>query len=203
MAENVNPYSIGGEDKKMVDKFEQAVKEDLTMYLRGEKMIDERVPECPDVEEKWPEIVRAYLPDGAREFQEYPVVSLGWMMFMGMAMAFFWDTDWEKASKAPDLYQQIRDRDGYDNFDDTVLKKVLGLDDERAEKMSELVGRCATRVYSRLSHEHVESGTQAALGCYIAALHQLYLAGMEMELNQLGYHMTPFDPTAIAPESLN
>lgn len=30
---------------------------------------------------------------------------------------------------------------------------------------------------------------------YIAALHQLYLAGMAMELNALGYYMTPFDPS--------
>lgn len=203
MAEKMNLYGVNGDDKKIVDSFEEAVRKDLTSYLQSEKKLDERVPECPDVEDKWPEIVRAYLPDGAREFQDYPVVSLGWMMFMGMAMAFFWDTDWEKASKATDLYQQIRDKDGYDNFDDTVLHSVLGLDNEQAEKISNMVGRCATRIFSRLSHEHVEPGTQAALGCYVAALHQLYLAGMEVELNELGYHMTPFDPTAIPPESLN
>ncbi|MDE6039169.1 MAG: hypothetical protein K2F75_04160, partial [Paramuribaculum sp.] len=86
---------------------------------------------------------------------------------------------------------QIRDKAGYDNFDDTVLKSVLGLGEEEEKKMSELVGRCATRVLSRLNHEHVEPGTPAALGCYIAALHQLYLAGMSMELNALGYHLTP------------
>ena len=178
---------------EQVAKFEEAVRADLIKYLQNEKMLDEIVPDCPDVEEKWPEIAKAYLPDGAREFQQYPVVSLGWMMFMGMAMAFFWDTDWEKASKQSDLYQQIRDKEGYDNFDDTVLKSVLGLGEEEEKKMSELVGRCATRVLSRLDHEHVEPGTPAALGYYIAALHQLYLAGMSMELNALGYHMTPMD----------
>ena len=184
-------------ETELVAKFEEAVRADLVKYLQGEKMLDEVVPECPDVEEKWPEIVKAYLPDGAREFQDYPVVSLGWMMFMGMAMAYFWDTDWEKAAKQTDLYQQIRDKEGYDNLDDTVLKSVLGLGEEEEKKMSELVGRCATRVLSRLNHEHVEPGTPAALGCYIAALHQLYLAGMSMELNALGYHMTPMDHVSL------
>lgn len=37
----------------------------------------------------------------------------------------------------------------------------------------------------------MEPGTKTALSCYIAALHQLYLASMAMELNALGYHMTP------------
>ncbi|MDE6557000.1 MAG: hypothetical protein K2K55_08580, partial [Duncaniella sp.] len=58
---------------------------------------------------------------------------------------------------------------------------------------SDLVAECASRVYGILSHEHIEPGTQVALGCYIAALHQLYLAGMAMELNALGYHMTPLN----------
>lgn len=203
MATEKNNPGVNADDKTLVDNFEKNVKTDLDNYLRSEKMLDEIEPQCPDVEGKWPEIIRAYLPDGAREFQNYPVVSLGWMMFMGMAMAYFWDTDWEKASKSTDIYEQLRDKEGYDNFDDTVLKQVLGLDEENEKKMSELVGRCATRVLSRLNHEHVEAGTQAALGCYIAALHQLYLAGMKMELNTLGYHMTAVDPTRISPESLN
>ncbi|MDE5845968.1 MAG: hypothetical protein K2H71_01300, partial [Muribaculaceae bacterium] len=62
---------------------------------------------------------------------------------------------------------------------------------EAAEKMIELVAECASRVHSLLTHEQVENGTDAAFGCFVAALHQLYLAGMELELNALGYHMTP------------
>lgn len=197
MAEMKKSGAGDAQEKELVAKFEDAVRKDLIDYLQNEKVLDAVVPECPDVEEKWPEIVRAYLPDGAREFQDYPVVSLGWMMFMGMAMAYFWDTDWEKASKQNDLYQQIRDKEGYDNFDDTVLKSVLGLDEAEEKKMSELVGHCASRVLSRLNHEHVEPGTSAALGCYIAAIHQLYLAGMAMEINALGYHMTPMDPVSL------
>lgn len=36
---------------------------------------------------------------------------------------------------------------------------------------------------------------QAKFGSYLAALHQLYLAGMAFELNALGYHMTPYSPS--------
>ncbi len=179
------------DNKQFVEKFEEKVRTDLIGFLQKKEALDPHVPECPDVEEKWSEIVRSYIPDGAREFQQYPVVSLGWMMFIGMAMAFYWDTDWEKYAGRTDYYQQLRDKKGYDNLDETVVETLLGYAGEAAEKITGLVAECASRVYGILSHEHIEPGTPAALGCYIAALHQLYLAGMAMELNALGYHMTP------------
>lgn len=181
--------------KRIVAEFEEKVRKDLTEFLQRKGALDEHVPECPDVEARWGEIAREYLPDGAREFQQYPVVSLGWVMLIGMAMSYYWDTDWEKYSKQKNLYTELRDRNGYDNFDDTVVQDLLGYRDETAEKVTGLVAECASRVYSLLNHEHVEPGTETALGCYIAAIHQLYLAGMAMELNALGYHMTPFDPS--------
>lgn len=178
-------------NKEIVKQFEEKVREDLTAFLQKKEALDSHVPECPDVEEKWGEIARAYMPDGAREFKDYPVVSLGWMMLIGMAMAFYWDTDWAKYPKETDLYVKLRDMRGYDNMDEAVVQDLLGYAGEAAEKVTELVAECASRVYGKLSHEQVEPGTEAALGCYIAALHQLYLAGMAMELNALGYHMTP------------
>ena len=36
------------------------------------KWVDERMPGCPDVEDKWEEIAKAYIPDGIREFQDFP-----------------------------------------------------------------------------------------------------------------------------------
>ncbi len=180
---------------EVVKNFEKKVHDDLYGYLRHKEAIDEHIPECPDVEEKWQIICRAYLPDGAREFQQYPNVSLGWMMFIGMAMAYYWDTDWEKYADRTDYYEALRDVEGYDNMDDYVVKKVLGYDGEAAEKISELVAECAARVNSLLLHEHIEAGSEEAFACYVAALHELYKMGMAVELNALGYHMTPFNPS--------
>ncbi|MDE6301384.1 MAG: hypothetical protein K2M19_06675 [Muribaculaceae bacterium] len=179
------------DNKEIVKEFEEKIRKNLEEFLQRKEALDSHVPECPDVEEKWPVIARAYLPDGAREFKDYPVVSLGWMMLMGMAMAFYWDTDWAKYASRDNLYEELRDKDGYDNFDDTVVKSLLGYEGEAAEKVTELVSECAARVLDMLHREHVEPGTETAFGCYVAAIHQLYLAGMAMELNALGYHMTP------------
>lgn len=180
------------DNKKIVKEFEKKVHDDLMSFLQHKGAVDNHVPECPDVEEKWTQIGRSYMPDGTREFKDYPVVSLGWIMFVGMAIAFYWDTDWEKYSGRTDLYEELRDKKGYDNLDDEIVEGLLGYSGDAAEKVSGLVAECASRVYSLLTHQNIEPGSEVAFGCYVAALHQLYLAGMVMELNALGYHMTPF-----------
>lgn len=178
-------------EEKIVVDLEAKVREDLVGFLRRKGAIDAIVPVCPDVEGKWGVIARAYLPDGAREFTRYPVVSLGWMMFVGMAVAFFWDTDWERYGSKNDIYESLRDMRGYDNLDEAVVEDVLKLKGEEAERLTSLAAETSSGVYNMLRHEQVEPGTQAAFGCYVAALHQLYLAGMAVELNALGYRMTP------------
>ena len=169
---------------------EEQIRNDLTAYLLSVNEIDEKMPECPDVEGKWKQMAEAYFPDGAREFSGYPLVSLGWMMFLGMAMAQLWDMDWEKYSAVDDLYAKIRDVRGFDAMDDYILEDILQLDEKEREHTSKLVGECAARMLDRLNHAGIEPGTVDALRAYSACLHQLYLHGMAVQLKRLGYRMT-------------
>ena len=186
MSEN----TISQDSKEFAAAFEEKVHKNLFSFLQMNDRIDEHVQECIDVEDCWHEIARSYIQDGAKEFQQYPVVSLGWMMFIGMAMAKFWDEDWEKYSKERNFYENIKAKRGYDELDDAVIIDILKYEGEGAEKEGAVVAECASRVYGLLSHEQVEPGTEAAFGCWLSALHQLYLAGMAMELKTLGYKMT-------------
>ena len=76
-----------------MEKLEEQIHSDLQQYLLSVNEVDERMPECPDVEGKWEAIANAYIPDGVREFQNYPLASLGWMMYIGMALAKATQTD--------------------------------------------------------------------------------------------------------------
>ena len=105
--------------------FEQELRQDLHQFLQSMKEIDARLPECPDVEEKWEQIAKAYIPDGIREFNDFPSASLGWMMYIGMAVAKFWDAEWEIYSKIEDLYAYMRDKRGYDAMDEYIREDVL------------------------------------------------------------------------------
>jgi len=59
-----------------MENFEEILRKDLHQFLLSMKEVDERLPECPDVEEKWEEIAKAYIPDGIREFNDFPSASL-------------------------------------------------------------------------------------------------------------------------------
>ena len=60
---------LGDERRRLL---EQELRKDLHQFLLSMKEVDNRMPECPDVEEKWEEIAKAYIPDGIREFQDFP-----------------------------------------------------------------------------------------------------------------------------------
>ena len=173
-----------------MEDFITTIFDDLHGYLLERDAVDERLPECPDVEERWPVIAEAYLPDGAREFANYPVASLGWMMFIAMAVAKFWDKDWETYGKIDDLYLYLRDKRGFDNLDEYILDEVLDLHGDDAETMQNLVGDCAERVKRALFKQDIEPGTVEAFKGYVACLQCMYQMGMAVQLKSMGYHMT-------------
>ena len=176
-----------------MQEFENKLSKDLHQYLIAMGKVDGRMPECPDVEDKWEPIAQSYITDGIREFADYPTVSLGWMMYLGMAVAKFWDAEWEIYSKIEDLYLYIRDKRGYDCMDEYVREEVLLLEGDDYDALEKLVGECASRVHNALLHQHLEPGTKEAFNGYVVCLHQLYLMGAAVQLKRMGYHMTKMD----------
>lgn len=171
--------------------FEQALAADLTQYLLSHHLIDAHLPDAPDLEQLWPTLAQAYLPDALREMNAYPVTTLGWMMYIGMAMARYWDDDWAVYSAVPgNLYEYMLRKTDYDHLDEYISSHVLMLSDADAEALSALVAECASRTLHALSHAPFEAGTPQAFRAFIAALHTLYRFGLFIELRTLGYHMT-------------
>lgn len=175
------------EEKK---NLESVFKTDLYQYLTSIKQVDEHLPEAPDLEELWPKIGESYLPDALREWNKYPTCSMGWIMYVGMAAAKYWDMDWELYSKVDNLYEYLRDRIDFDHMDDYICQKVLLLEGEEHQKMVNVVAECASRTVSKLTHMGLQPGSEEAFRGFIAALHQMYLMGIAIELKSLGYHMT-------------
>ena len=172
-----------------MENFSDKLKSLLLQYLRQEGVVGERFPICQDVEDKWDNILNAYMPDGVREFNEYPMVSLGWIMFVGMAMAKYWDVDWEKYAFKDNIYETLRDKRGYDEMDEYILEDVLRFKEEKCKKVTDIVAECACITNTFLRNQNIEHGTKEAVEAYFECLHQLYLMGMAMQLNDMGYKM--------------
>lgn len=169
--------------------FEQSIQKDLHAYLLMEDRVGQILPDAPDIEQKWEVIAQAYLPDGIREYTGYPTVSLGWMMYVGMALAAMWDEDWESCCSHDDIYAWIRDQRGYDAMDEFVREEILHLEGEEYQKVEKIVGECAARTNSNLRRAPFEPGTKEAFEGYVASLHQLYLMGAAIQLKAMGYNM--------------
>mgnify|MGYP007025035235 CR=1 FL=1 len=170
---------------------EEEFKEDLHKFLLSTGMVDKILPEAPDIEERWHGIAESYMPDALREFNgDYPMVAFGWIMYVGMALAKYWDVEWETYSNVKDIYAYLRDRIDFDHMDDYICQNVLCLDQKQREIVDNTVGECASRTYNRLCHLHLEPGSANAFRAFVAVLHQMYLMGVAVELRHLGYHMT-------------
>lgn len=164
--------------------------EDLHQYLLSINQVDQRLPDAPDLTALWPKIGESYMPDAIREFNQYPTVALGWIMYIGMAMAKYWDQDWELYSKIEDHYKYLRDRIDFDHMDDYICEKILLLEGTEHKALVNIVAECASRTYNKLTHLGLQPGTEEAFRGFVAALHQMYLMGIAIELKALGYHMT-------------
>ncbi|MBR3985726.1 MAG: hypothetical protein IKK04_01105 [Bacteroidales bacterium] len=172
-----------------MNNFEMSVREDLYNYLLSVNEVDERLPEAVDIEAKYRSVAESYLADGVREFANYPSVSLGWMMYIGMAVARFWDDDWVIYDHLDDLYLYMRDKSGYDLLDEYIRGVVLGLKQPDFDTTEQLVQECAERTYAMLMRQRLEPGTEAAFRGYVACIHQLYLMGAYVQLHRMDYHM--------------
>ena len=173
-----------------LNEFESIFHNDLMEYLLSINRIDSHFPDAPDIQNCWAKIGESYLPDGLREFNKYPTVSLGWIMYVGMAVAKYWDEDWEIYSKVEDIYKYLRDKTDFDHMDDYICEHVLLLDEASTKQLRQVVAECASRTCNKLLHLGVAPGSADAYYAYIAALHQLYLMGSAMQLKNMGYHMT-------------
>lgn len=172
-----------------LDNYEIELYKTLHSFLLEHKEVDSVKPETPDLEAEWPKICQSYLPDGVREFAKYPIASLGWMMYIGMALARFWDIDWATYSANPDLYTYLRNKRDFDHMDEYISEDVLGLGNADAQKLQKLVESVAELAHNALLKEGFEPCTQVAYLAFVRTLHQMYFAGLAVQLLRMGYKM--------------
>ena len=141
-------------EKDTTTNFETIFKDDLYQYLLSHNEVDERLPEAPDLDEVWQKIAEAYMPDAIREFPNYPTVALGWIMYVGMAVAKYWDEDWELYSKVENLYAYLRDQTDFDHTDDYIREKVLLLNADEANALEPCGRMCRTNLQPVAPFKH-------------------------------------------------
>lgn len=188
------------DEQVYLDKYEQRLTAELLRVCTQQGKLAGQLLPSPDLDDKWEEIAQPYMGDAIKEIAKYPTVALGWMMYLGMAVAHYWDVDWAVYGKIPGLYEYIRDKRGFDCMDEYVRETVLGFKpDANAPKgqmqndydaIEELVRMLATICLTQIRREQIEPQSPMAFRVYVRSIHALYVIGASVELYRLGYKMT-------------
>ncbi len=173
------------EQTEYLQKYEERLLKNLVMFLRGQNLLPKSgpLPETPDITERWPGMLGSYTADAMKEIVQYPLVSLGWAMYLGLALAKYWDDGWEVYAKHPNLYEHLRDVRGFDYMDEVVRFDLYHWDCE------EVVRSCAQMALDQIRHEQIEPSSPQAYYVYISSVKILYQVGAAMGLAKLGYAM--------------
>lgn len=173
------------EQNEYLDKYEERLLKDIAAMLVSKKLLNAGpLPETPDITERWNDkMIGSYCADALKEIVKYPLVSLGWAMYTGMALAKYWDEGWEVYSKHPNLYEHLRDVRGFDYLDEVVRFDLLKWDCE------EEVRSCSQMALDQIRHEQIEPSSPMAYHVYLRSIGVLYRLGAAMALKHLGYNM--------------
>lgn len=181
------------EQTEYLKQYETSLADHLIEMLTLSGNLGGKLLTTDDFYQKWDEIAPSYIADSLKEINLYPTVSLGWAMYLGMAVAHYWDDEWEIYSKVPNLYEYLRDKRGYDNMDEYIREEVLCLKGEDFEKAEALVRACATQAFTRIRHEQVEAQSPMAYFIFVSSVKVMFHLGASVELKKLGYNLEKVD----------
>lgn len=177
------------EQQEYLDNYEQNLTDALVNFCTSEKYLDGKLLSTPDITEKWDTMSPSYIKDALKEMAKFPLVAIGWSMYVGMAVAQYWDTDWEIYGKHQNLYEHLRDKRGFDYLDEVVRQEILSLDGDKYDKCEDFVRRCSQFVQDKIRHEQIEPSSVMAFYVYARSVYVLYQIGAAVQLKKLGYKM--------------
>lgn len=181
------------EQNEYLDKFEEDVTMNLLRVATSMQLLDGQLLDSPDISEKWEQVAPSYVADAVKEIVDYPTVALGWAMYLGMAVAHYWDEDWEVYGKVPNLYEYIRNKRGFDYMDEVVRGDILMQKDKDYAETEKIVQAFAKQVLTKIYHEQIEPQSPLAFHVYARSIKVLYHLGAAIQLKAMGYKFERID----------
>lgn len=174
-------------DKEYLDSFEDKLQEELLRLCTSYNMLDGKLLATDDIDNQWNVLAPEYMADAVGQINEYPTVSVAWAAYLGLAIAYGWDTDWNFISKA--AYQSFYGEQGFDDMDEHIVRDLLGipLDSEEAQNLESMIRRSAQTAVTLIRAEQIEPQSPMAFYVFARAVKVLFRIGAAIELKRLGY----------------
>lgn len=179
------------DNKEYLDNFELSLTEKLIQLCRSNNYLEGVFPSTDDINGLWMKLAPEYLADAVGQVRDYPVVSVAWAAYMGMAVANGWDRDWAKTSQME--YSTLYGARRFDDMDEHIVSDILNipLASDEARALEDMVRRCGELTVDLIRHEQVEPQSALAYHIFVRASRAMYRVGAAMELKRLGYRMEP------------
>lgn len=174
-------------DKEYLDSFEDKLQEELLRLCTSYNMLDGKLLATDDIDNQWNVLAPEYMADAVVQINEYPTVSVAWAAYLGLAIAYGWDTDWDFISKA--AYQSFYGEQGFDDMDEHIVRDLLGipLDSEEAQNLEGMIRRSAQTAVTLIRAEQIEPQSPMAFYVFARAVKVMFRIGAAIELKRLGY----------------
>ena len=171
-----------------LQRFEERLMEDLLRACKSEGF-DGRLLQSDDIDDYWQTIIEKYVADAVMEVVSYPLVSVAWAAYLGMAVAYCWDLDWATYSTTP--YEQFYGTEGFDNMDDHIVHDILNqpADSDEARRTVAIVQNLARHTVSFIRHADIEPQSKLAYQAFVSATTIMFRIGASIQLHRLGYKM--------------
>ena len=169
------------------DTFEQNLQIELLKLCTSHKMLDGTLLASEDIEERWKEYAPSYMEDSVSQINTFPAAAIAWAGYVGMAVAQWWDSNWERYAAEP--YETLHGERGFDDMDEHIVRDILGLplESPEAEKIEEMMRSCAHTAMTFIRREDTEAQTTKAFYLFARTTRVLFRIGAALELKRLGY----------------
>ena len=169
------------------DTFEQNLQIELLKLCTSHKMLDGTLLASEDIEERWKEYAPSYMADSVSQINTFPAAAIAWAGYVGMAVAQWWDSNWERYAAEP--YETLHGERGFDDMDEHIVRDILGLplESPEAEKIEEMMRSCAHTAMTFIRREDTEAQTTKAFYLFARTTRVLFRIGAALELKRLGY----------------
>ena len=176
-----------------LDTFELGLHEKLVQLCRSFGKLDGVFPTSENIDDYWKHMAPEYLADAVQQVRDYPVVSVAWASYLGMAVANGWDKDWAQLAVTP--YNEFYGERGFDDMDEHIVADILGipLGSPVAQAIEDMIRRCGELTVQLIYQEQVEPQSSMAYHVFVRASRAMYRIGAALELERLGYKMQPIN----------
>jgi len=180
-------------DIQYLIRFEEKMQNELLRLCTEGGMLKGVLLATEDIDAHWNILAPEYMADAVPQVAQYPTVTVAWPAYLGMAVAYGWDADWENYLKFP--YQSYYGEQGFDDMDEHIVRDLLRipLDSRTAKDLEDMIRRCGEKAVDLIRFEQIPPQSEMAFHVFARACKAMYRLGAAMQLKRMGYNFEKMD----------